>query len=432
MTHTESKPRDLNLNRFGFTLFAGLAAFSAYFSMYAFRKPFSAASYSDAGVWLGVLDFKIALVIAQVAGYALSKLIGIKVIAEMTSKQRGLYIISLIALSWLALVLFALAPPHLKIVALFLNGLPLGMIWGLVFGYLEGRRTSDVLGAMLCASFIVSSGVVKSVATWLMFDRGVGEYWMPAATGALFFPLLLISVASLSRLAPPSLEDEASCTRRAPMYAKERRAFLSEYGLGIGFLVIAYVLFTAFRDFRDNFAVEIWGELGYKGVSSIFTATEIPIAVLTLGALAGLFFIRDNARAFMAILALSFFGSVLLGGSTFAFQLGLLSPVAWMILIGAGLYFAYTPFNAMLFDRLIGAVHHVATAGFLIYVADASGYVGSVALMLYKNFGQADLNWVGFMLGFGYLTALSSMALIIFAALFFKRSFSRPVPQYAA
>ena len=36
-----------------------------------------------------------------------------------------------------------------------------------------------------------------------------------------------------------------------------------------------------------------------------------------------------------------------------AFQAHLISPFAWMILAGAGLYMAYTPFNAMLFDRLI-------------------------------------------------------------------------------
>ena len=39
-----------------------------------------------------------------------------------------------------------------NVAALFLNGLPLGLIWGLVFGFMEGRRTSEVLGAILCAS----------------------------------------------------------------------------------------------------------------------------------------------------------------------------------------------------------------------------------------------------------------------------------------
>ena len=44
-----------------FILFAGGAAFSAYFAMYAFRKPFTAATYTDIADWQFAIDFKIAL-----------------------------------------------------------------------------------------------------------------------------------------------------------------------------------------------------------------------------------------------------------------------------------------------------------------------------------------------------------------------------------
>ena len=72
-----------------FTTVAGLAGFCAYFSMYAFRKPFAAASFDHIQGWHFVLDFKITIVIAQVMGYAASKFIGIKVIAEMRSAGRA-------------------------------------------------------------------------------------------------------------------------------------------------------------------------------------------------------------------------------------------------------------------------------------------------------------------------------------------------------
>ena len=85
-----------------FVLFAGLAGFCAYFSMYAFRKPFTAATFDVVPGWDFALDYKIALVIAQVAGYALSKLIGVKVIAEMRAERRALAILLLIGASWLA------------------------------------------------------------------------------------------------------------------------------------------------------------------------------------------------------------------------------------------------------------------------------------------------------------------------------------------
>ena len=47
-----------------FTIVAGLAGFSAYFSMYAFRKPFTAATFDVVPGWHFALDYKIAIVIA--------------------------------------------------------------------------------------------------------------------------------------------------------------------------------------------------------------------------------------------------------------------------------------------------------------------------------------------------------------------------------
>lgn len=404
-----------------FALYGGLAAFAAYFSMYAFRKPFTAATYADVPGWEGVIDFKIALVIAQVAGYALSKFIGVKIVSEMAAARRGAAIVALIAASWFALLLFAILPPAWKVLALFLNGLPLGMIWGLVFGYVEGRRTSEVLAAILCASFIVSSGMVKSVGLWLMTAAHVGEFWMPAMTGLIFFPLLLVAVIGLAQLPPPTAAEQAERMARPPMPSAARRAFLREYGPGVAFLVLAYVLFTAIRDFRDNFAAEIWTDLGFGGVSGVFTASELPIAVVTLAALASLVMIRDNFRALMVIHGIVLGGAVLIAGSTLAFQQGWLSPLAWMILSGLGLYLGYTPFNAMLFDRLIAATRTVGTAGFLIYVADASGYAGSVALTLLRNLPGVTLDWLHFYIWLAYAGAATCLVMGVASACYFRR-----------
>jgi len=403
-----------------FTIVAGLAGFSAYFSMYAFRKPFTAATFDVVPGWHFALDYKIAIVIAQAAGYAISKLIGVKVISEISPGRRGVAILGLIGASWLALIGFALIPAPWNVAMLFLNGLPLGMIWGLVFGYMEGRRVSEVLGAILCASFILSSGIVKSVGAWLMQAGHVGQFWMPAATGAVFFPLLFVSVWVLGLLPPPDAEDEAERVKRAPMSAAERGAFLKIYAPGVILLVISYVLLTAFRDFRDNFAAEIWTALGYGKEAGIFTASELPVAVISLAALAAVMVVRDNLRALMVIHGIVFAGFVLLGVSTLAFQAHLLAPLPWMILAGAGLYMAYTPFNAMLFDRLVAYSGRVATAGFLIYVADASGYMGSVALLLWRNFGGFKLDWLQFFTLSAYATSLVGAVLTALAALYFR------------
>jgi hypothetical protein len=404
-----------------FTAVAGLAGFSAYFAMYAFRKPFTAATFEAVPGWHFALDYKIALVLAQVAGYALSKLIGVKVISEIAPVRRGAAILGLIGVAWLALVAFALIPAPWNVACLFVNGLPLGMIWGLVFGYMEGRRVSEVLGSMLCASFILSSGVVKSVGAWLMHSAHVDRLWMPAAAGALFFPLLFVSVWVLGQLPPPNAQDEADRVRRAPMTRQERTDFLKAYAPGLVLLVLSYILLTAFRDFRDNFAAEIWTGLGYGGEAGIFSASEFPVAIIALGAMAAVIVVRDNLRALMVIHALVGAGFLLLGVATLAYQARIISPVAWMILAGAGLYTAYTPFNAVLFDRLVAFSGRVATAGFLIYVADASGYLGSVALLLWRNFGEVSLNWVQFFILSAYATSLVGVVTTALAAIYFWR-----------
>ena len=265
-----------------FTVFASLAGFATYFSMYAFRKPFAAATYGAVEGWHYTLDFKIALVIAQVFGYATAKVIGIRVIAGMAPANRARSILLLIGGSWLALLLFAVLPALLKLPAMYLNGLCLGMIWGLVFSFMEGRRVSEVLGAVLCASFIVSSGAVKSVGLLAMQFAHVSALWMPAATGLVFVPVLLLAVWGLSVLPPPSPEDEAARVRRAPMTGREVRAFLAAYGLGVALLVITYVFATALRDFRDNFAPELWHALGFAHPANVLTAAELPVAAIAL------------------------------------------------------------------------------------------------------------------------------------------------------
>ncbi|MGN6210286.1 DUF5690 family protein [Asticcacaulis sp.] len=402
-----------------FALYGGLMAFGAYFAMYAYRKPFAVASFTDVAGF--IVDYKIALVISQVFGYALSKMIGVKVISELPGRYRAVAILLLIGFAEATLVAFATVPAPWNIACLFFNGLSLGLIWGLVFGFLEGRRVSEVLGSILCASFIVSSGVVKSVGKWVMLAHYANEFWMPAVTGLIFAPLLLICVLGLSQLPPPSPEDEAARVVRAPMNKAARKATFSAYAPGLVALVVIYIGLTALRDFRDNFAAEIWTDLGFKDNAEIFTASELPIGIVVLAAMCLLALFRNNRLAFMANLAMVGVGLVLSAASTFAFQAHMLGPVWWMILLGGGLYLAYTPFNALLFDRFIAASGLVGTAGFLIYVADASGYLGSVALLLFKNFSGMTLPWAQFLMASAYGTAAVGLVLLGCSVAYFTR-----------
>ncbi|MBR9854757.1 MAG: glucose-6-phosphate exchanger SLC37A4 [Algicola sp.] len=386
-----------------FVLHASLAAFGTYFCMYAFRKPFSVATFNDMAFW-GV-DYKILLVIAQVLGYALSKFVGIKVISELKPNRRLLYLISLIGIAEISLLLFAWTPAPYNILFMFLNGLPLGMIWGIVFSYIEGRRFTDILGVVLSASFIVSSGVVKSVGLFAMNSWGISEFWMPSVTGALFFIPLLICSFLLQRIPPPTPEDIASRTERIPMTAADRRDLVKKFFFPLVLIVLFYTFLTAFRDFRDNFARELWDSIGYQGDVSVFSTSEIIIAIIVLLIIGSIFYIKNNFKALLTYHALLILGTLVLAVGTLLFQIGVLDPFIWMVCTGFGLYICYVPFNCLFFDRFIASFRVKGNSGFLIYIADAFGYVGSVLVLLYKNFGQANLSWLNFFIYGTYAVA---------------------------
>jgi len=388
-----------------------LFSFSTYFCMYAFRKPFTVAAIPGAVALgpLGTVDWKIVFILAQVVGYTLSKFFGIKWVSEADAAHRGRRILRLMAFAELALVAFAVVPMGWKPLFLLLNGLPLGMIWGLVFAYLEGRRLTTLFGATLSASFIVSSGVVKTAAKALLHS-GVTDMWMPAVCGALFWVPLYVSVWALDRLPPPSAEEEALRMRRQPMRAGDRKAFLSRYWFPIFWLTLLYMVLTAYRDFRDNFAREIWDAIGFGDRADVFSATEVPIAVIVLLVLGGMALIRDPQRSFRTVYALMVLGVALIGGSTFAYQGGVLSPALWMGAVGLGLFIAYVPFGCIFYDDLLAVSGFAGTAGFMIYVSDAFGYLGSIAVLLYRNFGKANLSWLQFFVGFSYVTSAFCLA----------------------
>ncbi|MDB5739176.1 MAG: hypothetical protein JWP16_216 [Alphaproteobacteria bacterium] len=137
--------------------------------------------------------------------------------------------------------------------------------------------------------------------------------------------------------------------------------------------------------------------------------------------LALLMFIQNNRRAFLANLVLVAVGLGLAGLSSLAFQFHVIGPVSWMIALGAGLYLGYTPFNALLFDRFIAASGRTGTAGFLIYVADACGYMSSVALLVLYNFVGVHVSWVQFLAIISYGAAGAGLVLVLGSGLYFRR-----------
>lgn len=372
------------------SVFAAISSFGAYTCMYAFRKGFSAGTFT--GQQYFHIDYKVWLVIAQIIGYTISKFYGIKFISELKPGQRAKSILLLIGIAWLALLCFAYVPAPYNIIFLFINGFPLGLIWGLVFGYLEGRRSTEFMAAVLSISLIFASGFVKTIARTLMSSFHVSEFKMPFLTGALFVLPLLLFVFCLELMPRPTPEDVKLRTKRLPMDAAERKDFLVRFLPGVILTLIIYVLLTIMRDVRDNFEVEIWASLGVKN-NSIFTEIDTIISIIVLIAMSLLILVKKNLKAFSIIHFMIIGGCILIGVGTILYTFKLIGPMTWMTLAGLGLYFGYVPYNAVFFERLLASYHYKGNVGFLIYVADSMGYLGSVSVLLIKEIGRPNISW---------------------------------------
>ncbi|MBX3435336.1 MAG: hypothetical protein KF847_18630 [Pirellulales bacterium] len=428
-----------------FNLYAASAAFATYFCMYAFRKPFAAAAYE--GTWIELalagqpvaVQLKTAFVISQIVGYAASKFLGIKVCSEARRGQRAALLIAMIVWAELALAAFAVLPPTWKPLAMLLNGLPLGMVWGLVVQYLEGRRTSEFLLAALSCSYIVSSGVVKDVGRALTSPvpeasgpfvlPTVSDYWMPVVTGAIFLPLFLSAVWLLDHLPEQTAADKRQRTERVPMDATARRAFLRRFLPGLAPLLASYFLLTAFRDFRDNYMVDVLETMGYSYAQygSAVSRMELCVALVVLSAMASLALVRDNQLGLLAVYGVMIAGVGLLGVATYLHQHGLISGLTWMTLLGTGSYLAYVPYNSLLCDRLLASTRSVGTAVFAIYVADAVGYCGSVLVQLFKDMAFRSASRLEYLAQLSYLVSVVGATALAASCRYFLRS-ARPTP----
>lgn len=406
-------------------LYAAVVVFLAYTMIFGYRKTFTVATFD--GLTLAGYSYKTILVISQMFGYLLAKFYGIKYISELKRTGRGKIILLLTGISWLSWLLFAVIPMPYNIVFLFVNGFPLGMLWGVVFSYVEGRRSTDFIGAALAVSFIFASGFVKSVGAWLMAEFGISEFWMPFYTGLVFCAPLALFVWLMEKIPQPNEEDIEYRAERVAMTADDRKKFIRDFLGGIIACVLIYCFATIFRDIRDNFSAEMWKEMGFFNQPAIFSKTETPITIIVLVMIGSMVMIKNN---FIALRTAHWFivvGFVIAGVSTLIFKYNQLSPIAWMTLVGLGLYMVYIPFNAIFFDRLISTFKYVSNVGFLIYIADAFGYVGSIGVLLSKEIFKVKLNWVTFFSSSVMILSVVGVLLTFYSLYYFSRKYKKNI-----
>lgn len=414
-------PKYIKGNTLQVGLYTAITVFLTYTMVFGFRKSFTVGTFD--GIEIAGYSYKTILVISQVFGYMLAKFYGIKYISELKRQGRGKIILFLTAIAWLSWLFFALVPPPYNVAFLFINGFPLGMLWGVVFSYVEGRRSTDFIGATLAVSFIFASGFVKTVGGWLLLYLNISEFWVPFYTGLVFAGPLLIFVYMMEKIPPPDEKDIADRMNRVPMSAADRKAFVRLFLPGLAACILIYCFATIFRDIRDNFSAEMWKEMGFFDKPELFAQTEIPITLIILVLIGSMVLIRDSFKALMLSHLFIGIGFILAGVSSWLFINQSLAPIWWMTIVGLGLYMVYIPFNSVFFERLIATFRHSGNVGFLIYLADSFGYLGSVGVLLSKEIFKVQLNWVTFFSNSVIGLSIAGLGLTIFSAIYFSARF---------
>lgn len=380
------------LSDFLFILWAGGAALLSYSLVYALRKPFTAASFENAEFF--DMDYKVVVTISQILGYVVSKFIGIKLISELQSEERFKFILTSVLLAEASLILFGLLSTPFNVAAMFLNGLSLGCMWGVIFSFIEGRRVTDILASLLGVSMVISSGTAKSVGLYVMNHLHVSEFWIPALIGAVALPLLLLLGWALNKLPEPNKEDIAMKSERETLNDKQRWELFKSYMPFLSMLFIANIAIVVLRDIKEDFLVNIIDVSAYS--PWLFAQIDSVVTLIILGIFGLMVLVKDNLKALSVLFGLIIAGMIVMSVVSFGQQQFRLSPVIWLFIQSLCLYIAYLTFQTIFFDRFIACFRIRGNVGFFIVTTDFLGYSGTVLVLVLKEFCNPDIDWAVF------------------------------------
>lgn len=399
-------------------LWAGGAALLSYSLVYALRKPYTAASFE--GLDFFGTDYKVAVTTIQILGYVIAKFFGIKLISELKKERRFKFFVCSAVAAEAALVGFGLLAPPFNVAAMFLNGLSLGCMWGVIFSFIEGRKVTDMLASLLGVSMVFSSGVAKSFGLFAMNEMHVGQFWMPAVIGAFALPLLVFMGYMLKRLPQPTEEDIALRNERVTLDGNGRKRLFRGYAPILTLLFVGNFMLLVLRDIKEDFLVNI---LDMSNQSSwLFAQVDTIVTLVILGIFAAFIFFCSNIRALMCLMGLVIAGCLVMTYVSLNYEALDWQPVVWLFVQSLCLYIAYLTFQTIFFDRFIACFRIRGNVGFFIAIIDFIGYMGTVTLLSTKEFLNFDMEW--FALYNHMACAVGAVCAVLFtvaAVLIYKR-----------
>jgi hypothetical protein len=114
---------------------------------------------------------------------------------------------------------------------------------------------------------------------------------------------------------------------------------------------------------------------------------------------------------------------LLCGGSTWAFQEEMITPKAWMLSLGIGLFLPYLLIQTVVFERLIALFKARGNVGFLVYICDSVGYLGSVVLLIYREFFLKKTSFLNILMTFSYVISFVCFILLVVQLFYFSNKY---------
>ena len=341
--------KNRNLSEVLLILWAGGAALLSYSLVYALRKPYTAASFE--GLEFFGSDYKVAVTTIQILGYVIAKFFGIKIISELKKENRFRFFVGSAVLAEAALVGFGLLDTPWNVIAMFVNGLSLGCMWGRDIQFYRRTESNRHSGKPVGCKHGVQFG--RGEKLWVVcHERNAHQPVLDACGHRRFaLPLLVLMGYMLKRLPQPTAEDIALRNERVTLDSKGRKALFLKYAPILTLLFVGNFMLLVLRDIKEDFLVYI---LDMSNQSSwMFARIDTIVTLIILGIFALFIFFRSNIRALLWLMTLVIAGCLTMTYVSYHYDTLDLSPVMWLFIESLSLYIAYLTFQTVFFDRFI-------------------------------------------------------------------------------
>ena len=340
------------------------------------------------------IDLQVAFSLAFSFGFGLAKMPGVIVMTGQYFHSHRLTVLgSVMVVSMLihglGIFCFARAPLH-QVTCVFFSTFFQSWIFGGLFSYLEGRKCTETLVAIVMCLYTFAGPASRSAARFVL-EVGVPVSKMPLVLGATTCPVavVLLYLADRSRGVRPSAADIQERAQRKPVGPRVQWQFMCDNALGLFCLILSLTLMSSLRSLREFYGQDIFTAALHRQTppsSIFFFLVDVPGSLMACGVMLSFNRFSDNGVALRAMMGVAYLCACVLLGASEMSQAEMIGGQAWCILAGVCIYSGYGIMCGPWYDRLVAATKFEGTCTFLIFISDAAAFTGTIALLLYQIF----------------------------------------------